>query len=103
MNGKCITEEEHDYPFAKGGNAQKMLSEGLTGAGNRLRKAYANAGAIDHDPGYADAIVDLNERRLDGARVGDVALEAEPAEILCHRGRAVAIDVQYRDLRAGIG
>ena len=31
----------------KGGNAQKMLSEGLTGAGNRLRKAYANAGAID--------------------------------------------------------
>ena len=24
-----------------------MLSEGLTGAGNRLRKAYANAGAID--------------------------------------------------------
>jgi len=46
MNGKCITEEEHDYPFAKSGNAQKMLSEGLTGAGNRLQKAYANAGAI---------------------------------------------------------
>ena len=46
MNGRCITEEEHDYPFAKGGNAQKMLSEGLTGAGNRLQKAYANTGAI---------------------------------------------------------
>jgi hypothetical protein len=46
MNGKCITEEEHDYPFAKGGNAQKMLSESLKGAGNRLQKAYTNAGAI---------------------------------------------------------
>ena len=28
------------------GNAQKMLSEGLTGAGNRFQRAYANAGAI---------------------------------------------------------
>ena len=28
------------------GNAQKMLSEGLTGAGHRFQRAYANAGAI---------------------------------------------------------
>ena len=28
------------------GNAQKMLSKGLTGAGHRFQRAYANAGAI---------------------------------------------------------
>ncbi len=33
-------------PLPRSGNAQKMLSEGLTGAGNRLQKAYANTGAI---------------------------------------------------------
>ena len=27
-------------------NTQKMLLEGLTGAGNRFQRAYANAGAI---------------------------------------------------------
>ena len=33
-------------PLQRRSNAQKMLSEGLRGAGNRLQKAYINTGAI---------------------------------------------------------